>query len=131
MHRKLALLVAAILVLAGQGFVMADTKAVLLGEKEVDFRADRDDLVVGLQDGLFTRLRFEVEDNDLEMLREQVTFGNGKTQTVAVRHKFVEGSRSLTINLPGNKRIIRRITFFYKTIGPLREGRALIRVYGQ
>lgn len=130
--KKTALFLAALLLLAaGPLSFAADAKFVLLGEKEVNFLVDRDDLVVGLKDGMFRRLRFDVEKNDLEMLQVTVTFGNGKTETVPVRHVFKEGSRSRVIDLPGQKRIIRRITFFYRTVGSLVEGRALIKVYGQ
>jgi hypothetical protein len=130
--RKTTLILAALLLLAvSPAFLAAEAKFVLLGEKEVNFLVDRDDLVVALKDGMFRRLRFEVENNDLEMLRVTVTFGNGKTETIPVRHVFKEGSRSRLIDLPGQKRIIRRITFFYRTVGRLVEGRALIRVYGQ
>ena len=73
---------------------------------------------------------FEVEKNDLEMIKVQVTYGNGKSDVIPLRHFFKEGSRSRIIDLPGGKRIIRRITFFYKTTGQLVEGRAVIKVYG-
>lgn len=120
-----------VVVLAGQGSVFGEAKRTLLGEKEVTFLAERDDLVIGPREGLFSKLLFEVEKNDLDMLRVEVTYGNGKVDTIPVRHVFKEGSRSRLIDLPGGKRIIRRITFFYRTTGSLREGRALIRVYEQ
>lgn len=131
MRKDLCFLLAALLVFAGQAFVTADAKPVLLGEKEVTFRVDRDEIIVGLREGRFSKLLFEVEKNDLEMLSVQVTYGNGKTDTIPLRHLFKEGSRSRVIDLPGGKRIIRRITFFYKTTGPILEGRAVIKVYGQ
>ncbi len=131
MKKTMLALAVVLLLAAGPALLVAEAKFVLLGEKEVDFLVDRDDLVVGLKDGMFRRLRFEVEKNDLEMLRVIVTFGNGKTETIPVRHVFTEGSRSRLIDLPGQKRIIRRITFFYRTVGSLVEGRALIKVYGQ
>lgn len=108
----------------------AYAKPVLLGAKEVGFRLDRDEILVGVRDGLFSKLLFEVQDNDLEMLRVVVTYGNGLDDTIPVRHIFREGSRSRRIDLPGGRRIIRKIVFFYKTVGPVREGRALVRVYG-
>jgi hypothetical protein len=131
MQKRTALLVAALLLLADQAFLSAEAEYVLLGEKEVNFLVDRDELVVGPKDGKFRRLRFEVEKNDLEMLKVLVTYGNGKIETVPVRHVFKEGSRSRIIDLSGQRRIIKKITFFYKTVGSLLEGRALIRVYGQ
>ena len=84
---------------------------------------DRDEILVGLREGLFSKLH-------LEMLRVVVTYANGVADTIPVRHIFKEGSRSRIIDLPGRKRIIRRIVFFYQTSGPVREGRALVKVYG-
>ena len=83
--KKTTLIAALLLVALGPAFLAAEAKFVLLGEKEVNFLVDRDDLVVGLKDGMFRRLRFEVEKNDLEMLQITVTFGNGKT---AIRGGF-------------------------------------------
>ena len=130
MRRRLLAVMAVLMALAAQGLAAADLKPVLLGEKEVSFRVERDDLVVGLKEGLFSRLMFEVEKNDLEMIKVQVTYGNGKSDVIPLRHFFKEDSRSRIIDLPGGKRIIRRITFFYKTTGQLVDGRAVIKVYG-
>jgi hypothetical protein len=128
--RLLFVVAAAVLTLSALGVQAAGKKPVLLGEKEVTFLAERDDILVGPSKGMFSRIVFEVEENDLEMITVLVTFGSGKTEEIEVRHEFREGSRSRIIDLPGAKRVIRRITFFYKTIGPLREGRALIKVFG-
>ena len=130
MRRRLLTVMAVLVALAAQGLAAADLKPVLLGEKEVSFRVERDDLVVGLKEGLFSRLMFEVEKNDLEMIKVQVTYGNGKSDVIPLRHFFKEDSRSRIIDLPGAKRIIRSITFFYKTTGQLVDGRAVIKVYG-
>ncbi len=112
-----------LLLCAGLGLAAADTKPTLLGAREVGFRVDRDEILVGLREGLFSK-------NDLEMLRVVVTYANGVADTIPVRHIFKEGSRSRIIDLPGRKRIIRKIVFFYQTSGPVREGRALVKVYG-
>jgi hypothetical protein len=128
--KKTPVLLLVLLFSASQAALAAGAKPVLLGEKEITFLAERDDVLVGAAKGMFSRLVFEVEENDLEMFKVVVSFGNGKSEEIEVRHLFREGSRSRIIDLPGAKRIIRRITFFYKTTGPLREGRALIRIFG-
>jgi hypothetical protein len=114
----------------GLGLTAADAKPTPLGAKEVNFLAESDVILVGLREGRFSKLLFEVEKNDLEMLRVVVTYANGVADTIPVRHIFKEGSRSRIIDLPGRKRIIRKIVFFYQTSGPVREGRALVKVYG-
>jgi hypothetical protein len=130
MRSRIVILAVGLLLLAGTVAAVGDAKPTLLGAKEVSFRVDRDELLVGLRDGTFSKLLFEVQDNDLEMFRVVVTYGNGATDTIPVRHLFRKGSRSRLIDLPGGRRIIRKIVFFYKTVGPAREGRAQVRVYG-
>jgi hypothetical protein len=121
---------ASLLLCGGLSLTAADAKPTLLGTKEVTVLVESDVILVGLREGMFSKLLFEVEKNDLEMFRVVVTYGNGVDDTIQVRHLFREGSRSRLIDLPGGKRIIRKIAFFYKTVGPAQEGRALVKVYG-
>jgi hypothetical protein len=130
MKSRITILGAALLLGIGLSLTTADAKPTPLGTKEVNFLAESDVILVGLREGRFSKLLFEVEKNDLEMFRVVVTYGNGVDDTIPVRHIFREGSRSRLIDLPGGKRIIRKIVFFYKTVGAAREGRALIRVFG-
>jgi hypothetical protein len=130
MKTRFVALCIALLLGIGLSLTTADAKPTLMGAKEVNFLAESDVILVGLREGSFSKLLFEVEKNDLEMFRVVVTYGNGVDDTIPVRHIFREGSRSRLIDLPGGRRIIRKIVFFYKTVGPAREGRALVKVYG-
>jgi len=101
-----------------------------LGVRPVDFRLDHD-AVVAVGRGAFRRMRIDVEGNDLEMFDVKVTFANGASFSPPTRMLFKEGSRSRVIDLPGTARIIRRIDFYYRSVGGVRRGRATVRVYGR
>jgi len=121
-------LILVLLVLAGIAAVGAQER-VFLGELEVNFRAERDTLRVGGDEGRYRRIYIEAEGNDIEVLDLDVAFGIGR-QDVPVRHIFRENTRSRIIDLEGAARVIRSITVKYRTVGRLREGRATLKFYG-
>ena len=90
MRTRIAALAAGLLLLAGLIPAAGEAKPTLLGTRSVSFHVDRDELLVGLAEGTFSKLLFEVQGNDLEMIRVVVTYGNGATDTIPVRHHFRE-----------------------------------------
>lgn len=102
-----------------------------LGVRPVDFRVDHDVVLAGGQ-GAFRAVRFDVEGGNLEMFDVKITFGNGETFSPNTRLVFDAGAHSRVIDLPGNARIVRRIDFFYRSVGGLRTGsKATVHVYGR
>ncbi len=102
----------------------------LLGRKDVSFLVDRDTVDVGRSQGTFRELKFVVEGAPVEMYDIRVTFGDGSTFHPATRLEFAPNSVSRTIDLPGRRRIIRKIDFVYrKTSGLFRQ--ATVSVYGR
>ena len=99
-----------------------------LGSRRVSYAVDRDVIEVGAVDGLFTALRFDVNQGDLEMFNVRVTFGDGDTWSPATRITFQRGSRSRVIDLPGSARVIRRVEFLYRSRA--RRGYATVELYG-
>jgi hypothetical protein len=59
-----------------------------------------------------------------------VTFGNDETFKPKLRHTFAQGSGSRIIDLPGERRIIKRIDFHYKSINR-REGKGIVQVFAR
>ncbi|HTP58160.1 MAG TPA: hypothetical protein VMM82_04530 [Spirochaetia bacterium] len=104
--------------------------AVLLGEREVNFKADHDTIAVGAYEGSFRSLSFRVEKNDIELFNLVIVYGNGEKQRLETRLVFREGSRSRLITFAGGKRRIKEIQFTYKTVGTWQEGKARVVVYG-
>lgn len=103
----------------------------LLGEKEVGFRADRDVISVGRKEGRYEKLQLRVENNDIEILDLKVVYGNGDVQDIRVRSKIRAGSETRPLDLTGDRgRFIKQIEIAYKTDGRRRDGRAIVKVFG-
>ena len=100
-----------------------------LGTRQVSFVVDRDTTAVTAAEGRFDAIKFEVEDGNLEMYDVVVTFGDDSKFSPETRLVFEEGSRSRTIDLPGNTRIIRKVDFLYRS--KLKEGRATLKLLGR
>ena len=101
-----------------------------LGSRTVSFRAEHD-IISGLGDGRFRRIRIEVKSGDLDMFNVRITFGDGQVFSPETRFHFGDDTRSRVIDLPGEARIIRSVEFSYKSVRGGGEGRAEVTVLGQ
>ena len=99
----------------------------ILGQREVDFRNDHDQIDVGRSEGRFKQIQFRVKDAPIVVTNMVVTFANDQTFSPKIRHQFAEGSGSHVIDLPGERRTIKRIDFNYKSISR-REGKGIVEV---
>jgi adenine-specific DNA methylase len=124
--KKLSILVFLILF----SLVTLSAQEVLLGERVVNFKGEKDTIVVTYEEGVFTKLQFKVQGNAVLIHKIIVTYGNGEKDELEVKLIFKKGDWSREIDLKGNKRIIRKITFFYKTVGKVKKGKATIKVFG-
>lgn len=98
----------------------------MLGEKRVDGRTDSDTINVGRREGRFTKLAVVVEDSDADLSEMTIFFGNGLRYSPDLRQTFRDGSRSRTIDLPGEARYINRITFRYGNVPGGRRARVQV-----
>ena len=103
---------------------------VLLGERTVNDRAETDEILVTSARGPYDALRVEVRRAPIRFYDMKVHYGNGAVQDVDLRDVIPAGGQSRVIDLRGDERVIRRITFRYETRSPGRR-RAVIRVYGR
>lgn len=101
----------------------------LLGTREVSYGADHDVIPVTAREGWFRALKIEVAEGNLELYDIKVIFGNGESFSPNVRLVFRQNSRSRTIDLPGDRRVINRVEFLYRS--RLQRGKATIRLYGK
>ena len=99
----------------------------VLGQREVDFRNDHDQIDVGRNEGQFKQIQLRVKDAPIEVNNMVVTFGNNQTFSPKIRHRFTEGTGAHVIDLPGERRTIKRIAFNYKSISR-REGKGTLEV---
>ena len=101
-----------------------------LGQRAVDFKGDHDQIDVGRSEGRFKQLQVRVKNAPIEISNMVVTFGNDTTFSPNLRHKFSEKAANRIIDLPGERRTIKRIDFNYKSIDR-REGKGTVEVLGR
>jgi translation initiation factor IF-1 len=102
----------------------------LLGQREVDFRADNDVIEVGRSEGRFQKLRLIVRGAPIELRDMKVVFDDDSVFDVSRRSRVLRENSNLDIDLPGDRRVIKRITFQYRSVDR-REGKATVLVYGR
>jgi hypothetical protein len=129
MKRYMALAIIALVFLVS-GSARGATSWERLGSRDVDFKGDRDTIEVGRSEGRFRQLQIRVKDAPIEISNMVVTFTNDQKFSPDLRHRFNEGTGSRVIDLPGERRAIRRIDFRYKSINR-REGKGRVEVYGR
>lgn len=102
----------------------------LLGVKTVNYGLDRDEIKVTAHEGVFTAIQVKVKRSPLNMQKLVIHYGNGETEDIDLRNNFAAGSESRVIDLPGNKRVIQKIVFWYDTKN-LARGKAVVQVWGR
>jgi len=100
-----------------------------LGERMVDGKVDRDTIPVGRADGKFSRIMLVVEHSALEMFDVEVVFGDGSKFSPATRLVFEKNTTSRVIDLPGDKRVIKHVTFKYGNLPG--GGRAQVELWAK
>jgi len=102
----------------------------LLGQREVDFRADRDVIEVGRDEGRFQKIRIVVRGAPIQLRDLKVIFADDSVFDPVSRDRILREDSAYVFDLPGHRRIIKRITFLYRSIDR-REGKATVLVYGE
>ncbi|MDX2266414.1 MAG: hypothetical protein NW215_15750 [Hyphomicrobiales bacterium] len=104
-----------------------------LGKRRVGFLTDRDIIDVGMREGRFDRLLFQVRRSDIEILDLRVVYGNNQAEELRVRQVIPEGGRTRPIELrswAGEGRFIKQIEVIYRS-RPSFRGEAVLVVYGR
>lgn len=101
-----------------------------LGMRTVKHSVDRDVILVGAKEGTFTALKFTVKKAGLHFLDMKVHFVNGDVKDVQIRKMIPRGGETRVIDLPGNKRQIEKVVFWYKT-PKKNEKAARVRLWGR
>jgi Protein of unknown function (DUF2541) len=130
MNLKRNALAAALLLLAAAIPVVAKDGWVLLGERTVTDRADRDVIAVTGARGDFKSIKVKVFGRAVEFHDMDIHFANGETQDVNLRDKIPAGGESRVIDIEGSDRVIRSIEFHYDAQAA-RGRKAKIKVFGQ
>ena len=101
----------------------------LLGQREVDFRADNDVIEVGRDEGRFQKIRLVVRGAPIQLRDMKVIFDDDSVFDAVIQDRVLREDSAHVIDLPGQRRIIKRITFRYRSVDR-REGKATVLVYG-
>ena len=101
-----------------------------LGQRKVSFRVDHDEMMVTAYEGRFRKLKLAVRKAPIFLHNVKVVYGNGESTNIKVGRRLDKGAESRAFDLPGDKRIIRKIVFNYKSV-PTFKGRAIVMVYGR
>lgn len=101
-----------------------------LGSRMVNMKADHDEIIVTAHEGVFTAVKLKIMKAPIHLLNINIIFGNGSNKNVVFNKNFPAGSGTRIIDLPGNKRIIKKVNLNYKS-QPSQSGRAVISLWGR
>lgn len=102
----------------------------LLGERVIDFGADKDLITVTGND-VFRKLKFKIIDAPVMMIDMKVMFENGQVQDIPLNFRMERGHESRVIDLIGVARRIKVVYFNYKSVKGFLRGKAKLVLFGQ
>jgi hypothetical protein len=107
---------------------------VLLGQKEVGFRVDRDVINIGqsedwYRDRSFRSLQFVAEGNEVHLMSVRLVYFNGFAEDLRVDRLIGRGDE-LALDLRGERSYLQRIEMTYRS-RPNFRGQAVVKVYGE
>lgn len=105
---------AALVLLAGSGQIQAQRGWEYLGEANVDGQFDHDNIKIGPSRGTFRSIRMLVENAPIRFDHVIVHFGNGSSDPIYIRSRINPGDRTRDIDLPGDRRVIDSVEFWYE-----------------
>jgi hypothetical protein len=100
-----------------------------IGEAVVDFKADRDAIIVAGADK-FKAIRLVVTDAPIRFDDLEVYYENGTKEDIQVRNIFKRGEKTRIIDLKGYNRNLKRVVFVYRSIPNWRGQKAHVELYG-
>ena len=85
-----------------------------LGEANVDGQVDHDNIKVTAAEGRFRAIRMRVENAPIRFDRVVIHYGDGESQPIMIRSRIGAGGQTRVIDLPGDRRIIQSVEFWYE-----------------
>ncbi len=86
-----------------------------LGQRKVDYKLDKDEIYVTAKEGRFTAIKLGVRKAAVNFHKVTVHYRNGSTQNIKIKNRIAPGNATRTINLDGNRRIVKKVVFWYDT----------------
>jgi len=114
MSKKASLLLAILIVIGiGTSASAIVGKWVFLGSAHVDGGVDHDTIRVNTN-LTYASIQLRVSGSAVQFDHVVVQYGNGQSETLALRDQIPAGGQSRAIDLPGARRAINRIDFWYQ-----------------
>ncbi|MGC2614285.1 MAG: hypothetical protein WA354_09670 [Terracidiphilus sp.] len=117
MQRKTSVLILALIVAIGiSAMAHAGPQAggwMVLGQSHVDGKSDHDKIKCG-DTGTFRAIQLRVSGSAVQFDKVIVRYGNGQSEEIALRNQIPAGGKSRDIDLPGARRAIDRVEFWYQ-----------------
>ncbi len=101
-----------------------------LGQRRVNYGLDRDEIMVTAREGFFTALKLKVKNGGVNLHRCVVHYRNGQTQTIKIGQTVRPGQETRVLDLPGKRRIITKVVFWYDTKNFARR-RGIVELWGR
>ncbi|MEL6132924.1 MAG: hypothetical protein AAFR59_06125 [Bacteroidota bacterium] len=101
-----------------------------LGARKVNFRLDRDEILVTAREGTFSGLKLRVTGSPINLHKVIVHYRNGQKQVLNVRMNIPRGGETRVLDLKGNKRVVQKVVFYYDTKNRA-VGRGTIHLWGK
>ncbi|MDX1913768.1 MAG: DUF2541 family protein [Saprospiraceae bacterium] len=128
---RVKFLFAAFAVFAAMSFTTPENRPwEMLGARKINYGLDRDEIVVTRAEGVFTAVQLRVKRSPINMHKMAIHYGNGEVDEIELRENFRAGSQSRVIDLPGNRRIIKKVVFWYDTKN-LAVGKGVVELWGR
>jgi hypothetical protein len=128
--KKLFIAMALLVVPAFLAFpATASANWVFLGERTVEHVGDKDTFHL-THAGAFKGIMLKVHHNGIKIHKMQIIYGNGERNWVRTARHIPAGGSTGYIDLPGNRRVIKRVHMWYKTVNN-RGPRARVQLFGR
>jgi hypothetical protein len=101
-----------------------------LGQRKVNFRVDKDE-ISGRWDGWYKALQVKVRGGSINMEKMVVHFRNGQTEEIPLKNNFTDGSESRVIDLPGARRLIEKVVFWYEANATTAGNKPTVELWGR
>jgi hypothetical protein len=101
-----------------------------IGTREVNYELDKDEILATRLEGVFTAIQIRVKNAPINMHKLEIQFSNDEIKEIDLRHTFAANSESKVIDLPGNKRTIRRAVFWYDT-KDISQRKGVVELWGR
>ncbi len=101
-----------------------------LGQRAVNYGLDHDEILVTAAEGRFTALKIKVKKGGINMKKLTVVYGNDERDEIELRNDFAPGSESRVLDLNGNKRVVRKVIFWYDTNNGAKK-KGIVELWGR